>query len=79
MASHQEEEEQENFDGFMDAALIEAESAVQAGNHPFGAVLVVDGSIVLRAQNAVLRVDEGDNFSDSTRHAEMELVSKASR
>jgi tRNA(Arg) A34 adenosine deaminase TadA len=38
------------YDGFMREAIGEASKAVLAGNHPFGAVLLVDGEIVLRAQ-----------------------------
>ncbi len=50
-----------------------AETAVRRGDHPFGALLVVDGSVELRAENRV--VTEGD----CTRHAELALVSLASR
>ena len=50
-----------------------AQSAQEKGNHPFGALLVVDGEIVLTAENSVV----SDN--DVTRHAELNLVSKASQ
>lgn len=33
---------------YMREALAEAAAAVQAGNHPFGAVLVVDGKVHCR-------------------------------
>jgi hypothetical protein len=39
---------------FMREAIDEAGKAVVAGNHPFGAVLVLDDAICLRAQNAVV-------------------------
>jgi len=50
-----------------------AESAQQKGNHPFGALLVIDDEIVLTAENTVIT----DN--DVTRHAELNLVSKATQ
>ena len=50
-----------------------AQSAQEKGNHPFGALLVVDGEIVLTAENSVV----SDN--DITRHAELNLVSNASQ
>jgi tRNA(Arg) A34 adenosine deaminase TadA len=71
--------ETETYNAFMLAAIEEAENAVKEGNHPFGAVLVVGGEIVLRGQNAVNKVEPGDAFADATRHAEMELMSKACR
>jgi len=45
-----------------------AESAKRNGNHPFGALLVVDDRIVLRAENTVIT---GHSF---THHAEMNLM-----
>jgi tRNA(Arg) A34 adenosine deaminase TadA len=50
-----------------------AESAVEKGNHPFGALLVIDDKIGLTAENTVIT----DN--DVTRHAELNLVSRASQ
>ncbi len=50
-----------------------ARNAQAKGNHPFGALLVVDGEIVLTAENTVV------SDSDVTRHAELNLVSKASQ
>ncbi len=50
-----------------------AKSAVLSGNHPFGAVLCLDGEIVAQAQNTVL------TDRDVTRHAELNLVSQATR
>ena len=44
-----------------------------AGNHPFGALLVVDGSVVVEAQNTV------HTDRDPTAHAETNLVSRAIR
>jgi len=50
-----------------------ARQARLAGNHPFGAVLVVDGEVILTAQNTVT------TDGDPTAHAETNLVSKAIR
>jgi tRNA(Arg) A34 adenosine deaminase TadA len=50
-----------------------ARNAQAKGNHPFGALLVVEGEIVLTAENTVV------SDSDVTRHAELNLVSKASQ
>jgi nucleoside 2-deoxyribosyltransferase len=57
---------------FMKEAIGEASAAMEAGNHPFGAVLVVDGAVALRGRNAVV------TENDATRHAELVLVSAAS-
>jgi tRNA(Arg) A34 adenosine deaminase TadA len=57
----------------MSRAIELAASSVKAGNHPFGAILVIDGHIVLEAENSVL------TEKDPTRHAEMNLVSAACR
>jgi tRNA(Arg) A34 adenosine deaminase TadA len=50
-----------------------AKSAQAKGNHPFGALLSVDGKIVLTAENTVVT----DN--DVTCHAELNLVSSATQ
>ena len=50
-----------------------AEAAVVRGNHPFGALVVLDGSVELSAENAVV------TEKDCTRHAELVLVSLTSR
>lgn len=50
-----------------------AAEAVGNGDHPFGALLVMDGEAVLTAVNTV----HSDN--DETRHAEINLVSEAGR
>ena len=50
-----------------------AKSAQGRGNHPFGALLVIDSKIVYTAENTVVT----DN--DITRHAELKLVSKATQ
>lgn len=47
-----------------------AEQSVQAGNHPFGSLLVLDGKVVAEAGNSVI------TESDVTRHAELVLISK---
>jgi tRNA(Arg) A34 adenosine deaminase TadA len=50
-----------------------ARQARLAGNHPFGALLVVDGEVTLTAQNTVA------TDRDPTAHAETNLVAKAIR
>jgi tRNA(Arg) A34 adenosine deaminase TadA len=50
-----------------------AEEAVRNGDHPFGALLVMNGEVVLTAVNTV----QTDN--DTTRHAEINLVARAER
>ncbi|MFN8378581.1 MAG: nucleoside deaminase [Anaerolineae bacterium] len=56
---------------FLRIAIALADAAVEHGNSPFGALLVKDGEIVLRAENRV--VTEGD----STAHAELNLIRMA--
>jgi tRNA(Arg) A34 adenosine deaminase TadA len=48
-------------------------SAAEKGNHPFGALLVHDGEVILTAENTVKTDD------DTTRHAELNLVVKSQR
>jgi tRNA(Arg) A34 adenosine deaminase TadA len=48
-------------------------SAQEKGNHPFGALLVINDQVVLTAENTV------NTGRDVTRHAELNLVSKASQ
>ena len=55
----------------MRAAIALAQSSVTKGNHPFGAVLVLDGEIVCEAENTV------HSDHDPTRHAESNLCSIA--
>ena len=63
-----------NHERFIRAALQEARSAQEAGNPPFGAVLVaLDGTVLGRAGNT-----EGET-GDCTGHAETNLVRDASR
>ena len=50
-----------------------ARQARAAGNHPFGALLVLDGNVVASAQNTV------HTDRDPTAHAETNLVSHAIR
>ncbi len=58
---------------FIRVCLQLAEQAKHKGNHPFGAILVKDGEILLRAENRV------NSEHDCTRHAELNLVSQASK
>jgi tRNA(Arg) A34 adenosine deaminase TadA len=50
-----------------------ARQARAAGNHPFGALLTIDGAVVLTAQNTV------HTQNDPTAHAETNLVADAIR
>src|SRR6266545_6582920 len=54
-------------------AIALAGSAREDGNHPFGALLVVDGQVVLSAMNSV------NTERDPTAHAETNLVARAIR
>jgi tRNA(Arg) A34 adenosine deaminase TadA len=58
---------------FLVQAIELARQARGAGNHPFGALLVLDGAIVLTAQNTVF------SDRDPTAHAETNLVAAAVR
>lgn len=58
---------------FIRAAIDLASQARRQGNHPFGALLVLDGEVVLTATNSV-RTDQ-----DPTAHAETNLVAAAIR
>ncbi len=57
----------------MRQAIALAKKAVANGDHPFGALLVKDGAVVLTAVNTV------NTDHDVTRHAELNLVSQAAR
>lgn len=48
-----------------------AVSARQRGDHPFGALLAIEGRVVLRAGNSVA------SDGDPTRHAELNLIQNA--
>ena len=54
-------------------AIALAREARAAGNHPFGALLAVDGAVVLTARNTV------HTDRDPTAHAETNLVAEAIR
>jgi tRNA(Arg) A34 adenosine deaminase TadA len=58
---------------FVRQALALAGLARREGNHPFGALLVLDGTVVLTATNSVA------TDGDPTAHAETNLVAKAIR
>jgi tRNA(Arg) A34 adenosine deaminase TadA len=59
--------------GFATQAIELARQARTAGNQPFGALLVLDGRVVLSAQNTVA------TDRDPTAHAETNLVAAAVR
>lgn len=58
-------------DDFIREAIALSEAAVAHGNEPFGALLVKDGQVLLRAENTV------DTGRDPTGHAETNLVRMA--
>jgi len=58
---------------FARQAIDLARQARAAGNHPFGALLVIEGTVTLTAQNTVA------TDRDPTAHAETNLVAKAIR
>ena len=58
---------------FVRQAIVLAGEARGHGNHPFGALLVMDGEVVLTATNTVL------TDQDPTAHAETNLVAAAIR
>src|SRR5438045_4307603 len=58
---------------FLRHTIALAREARDAGNHPFGSLLVVDGAVVLTARNTV------HTDRDPTAHAETNLVAEAVR
>jgi tRNA(Arg) A34 adenosine deaminase TadA len=58
---------------FLQQTLVLAKQAHARGDEPFGALLVARGEVVLTASNRVILE------RDPTRHAELNLVSQASR
>lgn len=58
---------------FIQAALREAQAAANAGEVPIGAIAVIDGKMVGRGQNRVLR------DLDPTAHAELVAMREAAR
>jgi tRNA(Arg) A34 adenosine deaminase TadA len=63
----------DTHEAFLRETLALAEQAHARGDEPFGALLVVDSEVVLAASNTVILE------RDPTRHAELNLVSQASR
>jgi tRNA(Arg) A34 adenosine deaminase TadA len=62
-----------NHEQFIRHAIDLARQAREEGNHPFGALLVLDGNVVLTARNSIAR------DRDPTAHAETNLVAAAIR
>ena len=60
-------------EAFVRQSLTLARTARAAGNHPFGALLALDGAVVLTALNTVC------TSADPTAHAEVNLVAEAIR
>ena len=58
---------------FLRETFVVAEHAHAHGDEPFGALLVVDNKVILTTSNSVVR------DHDPTRHAELNLISQASR
>ena len=65
--------EKENYEKFMKIAIEEARISLREGNKGFGAVLVKNGKIVVRAH------DEEIAKSDPTSHAEINVIRRASQ
>jgi len=66
-------EMQSTHEQFLRQAIALAREARSEGNHPFGALLVLDGKVVLTARNSV------STDRDPTAHAETNLVARAIR
>ena len=60
-------------EGYIKRAYQFAKSAQEKGNHPFGALLVIDDKVIFTAENTVI------TDHDITRHAELNLVSKVTQ
>ena len=58
---------------FIREAIQLSKQAVENGNEPFGALLVEDGKVFLKAENTIF------TDHDCTRHAELNLISLGSR
>jgi tRNA(Arg) A34 adenosine deaminase TadA len=56
---------------YLRKSIAMAHLSMSHGNHPFGAVLVIDDQVVMEAENTVV------TSRDITRHAELNLVSRA--
>lgn len=63
----------ENFDIYMDEALLEAKKAFEEGEVPVGAVVIKDGKIIGRGHN---RREKGGDISS---HAEIEALKDAAQ
>jgi tRNA(Arg) A34 adenosine deaminase TadA len=64
---------EKGHEAFVREAIALARQARHEGNHPFGALLALDGKVVLTAKNSVF------SDRDPTAHAETNLVAKAVR
>ena len=62
-----------NRDDLVRGAIVLAREAREAGDHPFGALLAVDGEVLVEARNRVT------TSADLTAHAETELVREVER
>jgi tRNA(Arg) A34 adenosine deaminase TadA len=63
----------EEHETFLKRCIALSAQAAERGDHPFGALLVRDDKIVMEAENTV------NTEMDVTRHAELNLVSRAMR
>ncbi len=63
----------DNHELFLREAIALSKSAMQNGDEPFGAVLVKDDAVILRAENSVF------TGHDMTNHAEMNLIKLAAQ
>ncbi len=62
-----------NDQEFMREALAQAEAAREEGEVPVGAVVILDGTVIARGRNAVIK------SSDPTAHAEIVALREAAR
>jgi len=62
-----------NHEKFIRTAIKIAADSRQKKNHPFGALLVKDGKVLIESENTVV------TSGDVTQHAELNLVSRASQ
>lgn len=62
-----------NYKKYLDQTLELAKKSAHRGDHPFGAVVVLDGDVVATSENFAV------THNDVTTHAELLLVSKVSK
>ena len=61
-----------NTEGFMKIAIAEARKGMNKSNHPYGSVIVKDGTVIAKAHST------GFSSHDVTAHADLSAASKCS-